>query len=54
MYFNKLAILCMAQDISAVVVGPDRRTVITVDMDLYRAGLKLRASVKNKKWLLQP
>ena len=44
----------MAQDISAVVVGPERRTIITLDLDLYRSGLKLRAFVKNKNWLLQP
>ena len=49
-----LTVLSMAQEISAVVVGPNRRVVITLDMDLYRSALKLRASVKNKHWLLQP
>ena len=44
----------MAQDISAVVVGPERRTIITLDMDLYRCALKLKVSMKNKNWLLQP
>ena len=47
-------VLCMAQNISAVVVGPNHRVVITLDMDLYKRAIQLQESVKNKHWLLQP
>ena len=44
----------MAQDISAVVVGPNRRTYIMLDIDLYKCAIQLQESVKNKNWLLVP
>ncbi len=47
-------VLSMSQDISAKIVGPNHRVIITLDMDLYKTALQLQMSVKNKKWLLQP
>ena len=47
-------VLSMSQDISAVVVGPNKRVIITLDMDLYKQAIQLQESVKNKHWLLQP
>ena len=42
-------VLCMLQEISAEVVGPNRRVIITLDMDLYKSSLQIQKSVKNKK-----
>ena len=52
-YSTLYTVLCMAQDISCVVVGPDRRTVITLDLDLYQRALQLQESVKNRNWVLR-
>ena len=46
--------LKMAQGISAEIVGPDRKTLITLDMDLYCRALKLQYSVQNSNWILRP
>ena len=40
-------VLCLAQGISAVVVGPNRKTIITLDLDLYERGLKIQSSNGN-------
>ena len=42
-------VLSMSQDISAKIVGPNHRVIITLDMDLYKTALQLQMSVKNKK-----
>ena len=47
-------ILCMAQEIIAVVIRPNHRVVITLDMDLYKCAIQLQESIKNKHWLLKP
>ena len=47
-------VLSMAQEISAVVVGPSRRVIFTLDMDLYKLALQVQQSTGNKQWLLQP
>ena len=52
-YKTLCTVLCLAQDISAVVMGPNRRTLITLDLDLYQRALKLRESAKNKNWILR-
>ena len=41
------------QGISAKVVGPQRRTIITLDLDLYSRSLKIQQSVGNKNWILR-
>jgi len=39
----------LTQEISAVVVGPERRTVITLDLDLYERGTQDTA-VNRQSW----
>ena len=39
--------LKLAQGISACVVGPERRTLITLDLDLYQRALKIQQSTLN-------
>ena len=46
-------VLCQAQGISAFVVGPDRKTIITLDLDLYERALKLQSSTGNTNWILR-
>ena len=53
-YATLYTVLCMAQDISSVVVGPEGRTLITLDMDCYQRAVQLQVSVKNKNWVLRP
>ena len=43
-------VLCQAQGISAFVVGPDHKTIIT--LDLYERALKLQSSTENTNWVL--
>ena len=45
--------LCQAQAISAFVVGPERKTIITLDLDLYERALKLQSSTRNTNWILR-
>ena len=45
--------LMRAQGISAVVVGPHRRTIITLDLDLYYRAIQIQQSVKNSNWIIQ-
>lgn len=52
-YGTLYTVLCLAQDISAVVIGPERRTLITLDLDLYQRAIQLKESVKNKNWVLR-
>ena len=52
-YCTLYTVLCLAQDISALVVGPERWTLITLDLDLYQRALQLQESVKNKYWVLR-
>ena len=46
--------LKLAQGISAEIVGPDRKTLMTLDMDLYWRGLCLQLSEGNTNWVLRP
>ena len=46
--------LKLTQEISAVVVGPDRKTLITLDLDLFSRALKIQQSVGNDNWILLP
>ena len=39
--------------ISAVVVGPDRKTIITLDQDLYNCELQIQQTVGNTNWILR-
>ena len=45
--------LKLTQGISAFVVGPERRTVITLDLDLYSRALQIQQSVGNRNWILR-
>ena len=53
-YTTLYSALCLTQQISASVVGPDRRTLITLDLDLYNRALQIQESVMNKNWILLP
>ena len=44
----------MTQEISAVVVGPRKKTIITLDLDLFQRGLKVMQSTGHKNWVLRP
>ena len=45
-------VLSLTQQISASIVGPDKRTLITLDLDLYNRSIQIRESVGNKNWIL--
>ena len=47
-------VLQLTQGISAQVVGPYRRTLITLDLDLYARAWKIHQSVGNTNWILRP
>ena len=51
-YWTLYTVLQLTQDISAQVVGPHRRTLITLDLDLYARALKIQQSVGNTNWIL--
>ena len=46
-------VLMLTQGISAFVVGPERRTIITLDLDLYNRALRIQQSVGNTNWILR-
>ena len=46
--------LKLVQGISAEIVGPDRKTLMTLDRDLYCCGLCLQLSERNINWVLRP
>lgn len=52
-YSSLFTILSLAQGISAAVVGPHKKTVITLDLDLYERATKLQSSTGNKNWILR-
>lgn len=52
-YATLYSILTLTQGISAVVVGPERRTIITLDLDLYERAIKIQQSVGNTNWVLR-
>ena len=52
-YAALYTVLCLAQGISAFVVGPNHKTVITLDLDLYERALKLQSSTGNSNWILR-
>ena len=43
----------LTQEISAVV-GPSRKTIITLDMDLFQRALRIMQSEGHKNWVLRP
>jgi len=45
--------LQLTQGISATVIGPQRKTLITLDLDLYARALKIQQSVGNTNWILR-
>jgi len=52
-YATLYTALMLTQEIWAVVVGPERRTVITLDLDLYERALKIQQSTGNGNWFLR-
>ena len=53
-YRTLYTILQLTQGINAHVVGPDKRTVISLDLDLYFRAVQIQQSVGNTNWFLQP
>ena len=51
-YTTLYTLLKLTQGISAFVVGPERQTVITLDLDLYSRALQIQQSVGNRNWIL--
>ena len=51
-YATLYTVLVLTHDISAVVGGPERRTVITLDLDLYERAIKIQQSTGNSNWVL--
>ena len=43
----------LTQGISTLVVGPERRTPITLDLDLFKRSLRIEQSVGYTKWIIQ-
>lgn len=52
-YGTLYTVLRLSQGISATVVGPHRKTLITLDLDLYSRALKIQQSVGNANWILR-
>ena len=52
-YATLYTVLSLTQNISAVVMGPDRKTVITLDLDLYERAVKIQESEGNTNWVLR-
>ena len=46
--------LKFTQDVSAFVYGPDKKTFITLNMDLYERAMKLKSSTDHTNWFLRP
>ena len=46
-------VLMLTQGVSAVVVGPERKTIITLDLDLYSRALQIQQTVGNTNWVLR-
>ena len=46
-------VLNLTQNISATVVGPEKRTLITLDLDLYTRAIQIQESVGNRNWVLR-
>ena len=43
----------LTHGISAVGVGPDRKTIITLDLDLYNRAIQIQQTVENTNWILR-
>ena len=52
-YATLYTALMLAQGMSAVIVGPERKTLITLDLDLYNRALQIQQSVLNTNWILR-
>ena len=52
-YGTLYTVLMLTQGISATVVGPQKKTLITLDLDLYARALKIQQSVGNTNWILR-
>jgi hypothetical protein len=46
--------LKFTEHVSAYVMGPGKKTVITLDMDLYERAMKIKSALGIKNWLLMP
>ena len=49
---NLYTALKMCPNISFEAVDPNRRVVVTLDVDLYKPALQIQISTGNKQWLL--
>ena len=46
-------VLMLTQGVSAVVVGPDRKTTIIFDLYLYTCALQIQQTAGNTNWILR-
>ena len=46
-------VLMLRQVVSTVVVGPERKTILTLDLDLYSNALHIQQTVGKTNWVLQ-
>ena len=46
-------VLTLTQDVSAVVVGPDRKAIIMLGLDLYNCALQIQQTDGNTNWILR-
>lgn len=52
-YATLYTVLSLTQEISAVVMGPERSTIITLDLDLYERAIKIQESASCSRWVLR-
>ena len=52
-YATLYTVLSLTQNIPDVIIGPERRTLITLDLDLYNSAVKIHESVCNCNWVLR-
>ena len=52
-YVSLYTVLMLTQDRSVVVVGPERRTVITLVLDLYERAIKIQQCTSNSNWVIR-
>ena len=50
---STLYTVLMLRGISALVVGPERKTIIPLDLDLYSRAVQIKQTVGNTNWILR-
>ena len=52
-YATLYTVLSLTQNISAIIVGSERCTLITLGLDLYNHAVQIQESVNNRNWILR-